>query len=389
MGFIISILILGIIIFVHELGHFLVAKFFNVPIREFSIGMGKRIFSVIKNNTRYSLKIFPFGGSCAMVGEDISGSGDFTDIGGKIDDEKGTIEFDGVVYSLDCVNKNNFSVISPIKKILICLAGPMFNFILAFICAIVIMSISGTSLAVVNTVNENSSAYNAKPYALMTGDVIKEMVISGDDEKVIFDKDVVIFMNIHNDDFIENPNLGLTIERDGKILNTLLTFDTNANLDRAVMGITLGAKYIPKNVFDLFYYSYNEVMFYIKLTIKSLKLLMNGKASANDISGPVGTVAIMGSAINSASDNILNYILTMMSLIVLISSNLGVMNLLPIPALDGGRIIEATIEMIIGKPLDERIIAVLNGITMILLLLLMAYVFGMDIYKLFTGAFNF
>lgn len=389
MGFIISILILGIIIFVHELGHFLVAKFFNVPIREFSIGMGKRIFSVIKNNTRYSLKIFPFGGSCAMVGEDISGSGDFTDIGGKIDDEKGTIEFDGVVYSLDCVNKNNFSVISPIKKILICLAGPMFNFILAFICAIVIMSISGTSLAVVNTVNENSSAYNAKPYALMTGDVIKEMVISGDDEKVIFDKDVVIFMNIHNDDFIDNPNLGLTIERDGKILNTLLTFDTNANLDRAVMGITLGAKYIPKNVFDLFYYSYNEVMFYIKLTIKSLKLLMNGKASANDISGPVGTVAIMGSAINSASDNILNYILTMMSLIVLISSNLGVMNLLPIPALDGGRIIEATIEMIIGKPLDERIIAVLNGITMILLLLLMAYVFGMDIYKLFTGAFNF
>lgn len=389
MGFIISILILGIIIFVHELGHFLVAKFFNVPIREFSIGMGKRIFSVIKNNTRYSLKIFPFGGSCAMVGEDISGSGDFTDIGGKIDNEKGTIEFDGVVYSLDCVNKNNFSVISPIKKILICLAGPMFNFILAFICAIIIMSISGTSLAVVNTVNENSSAYNAKPYALMTGDVIKEMVISGDDEKVIFDKDVVIFMNIHNDDFIENPNLGLTIERDGKILNTLLTFDTNANLDRAVMGITLGAKYIPKNVFDLFYYSYNEVMFYIKLTIKSLKLLMNGKASANDISGPVGTVAIMGSAINSASDNILNYILTMMSLIILISSNLGVMNLLPIPALDGGRIIEATIEMIIGKPLDERIIAVLNGITMILLLLLMAYVFGMDIYKLFTGAFNF
>ena len=116
---------------------------------------------------------------------------------------------------------------------------------------------------------------------------------------------------------------------------------------------------------------------------------MNGKASANDISGPVGTVAIMGSAINSASDNILNYILTMMSLIILISSNLGVMNLLPIPALDGGRIIEATIEMIIGKPLDERIIAVLNGITMILLLLLMAYVFGMDIYKLFTGAFNF
>ena len=389
MGFIISILILGFIIFVHEFGHFIFAKLFNVPVREFSIGMGKRIFSVIKNNTRYSIKLLPLGGSCAMIGEDIAGSGDFTDIGGKIDEQKGIIDFDGVIYPIDEIKKNNFSVISPIKKVIICFAGPMFNFILAFLCAFVVLLIAGTNLPVINTVVENSSAYNAKPYPLNKGDIIKEMIVINDKEKIVFDKDVIIFMNLHADDFKENPNLGLTIDRDGEILKTIVTFDLNANLDKAVMGISIGANYMPKSIGDLIYYSFQEGLFYIRLTIKSLKFLFAGKASANDISGPVGTVAVMGSAINSVGGNIIASILTILTLMNLISSNLGIMNLLPIPALDGGRIIESAIEMIIGRPLDEKIIGALNAITMILLLLLMAYVFGMDLYKIFSGAFKF
>lgn len=389
MGFVISILILGFIIFIHEFGHFIFAKIFNVPVREFSIGMGKRIFSVVKNNTRYSIKLLPLGGSCAMIGEDISGSGDFSDIGGKIDDKNGTIDFDGVVYKLDYIKENNFSTISPIKKVIICFAGPMFNFILAFICAFIVLIVAGTNLPVIDTVVENSSASMASPIALQKGDVIKEMIVTNDKETIYFDKDVVIFMNIHANDFKENPNLGITFERDGKTYNTVVTFNLAENLDRAVMGITLGVNLRPNNIKDLLYYTLNEGLFYIRLTLKSLKYLFNGKASANDISGPVGTVAVMGSAINNAGGNIIASILTILTLINLISSNLGIMNLLPIPALDGGRIIESAIEMIIGRPLDEKIISFVNAFTMVLLLLLMAYVFGMDLFKIFTGAFNF
>ena len=79
MSIVLSIFILGFIIFIHEFGHFTFAKLFKVPVREFSIGMGPRLFSFVKNNTRYSLKALPFGGSCAMVGEDVAGSGDFSD----------------------------------------------------------------------------------------------------------------------------------------------------------------------------------------------------------------------------------------------------------------------------------------------------------------------
>lgn len=389
MSFIISILILGFIIFIHEFGHFIFAKIFNVPVREFSIGMGKRIFSIIINNTRYSLKLLPIGGSCQMIGEDIAGSGDFTEIGGKLDEQNQTIDFDGVIYKIEDIKNNNFSVINPIKKFIICLAGPLFNFILAFICAFAILVMMGTSLPVINTVVENSSAANAKPYSLKQGDVIKKMIVTNDTQNIVFDKDVIIFMGMHSNDFVQNPYLGLTIERDGEILDTILTFDLNSNLDKAVMGITLGTNYVPKGFLDLCYYSFQEGLFYIKLTIKSLKYLFNGKASAKDISGPVGTVAVMGSAIDSAGGNFFAIIATILTLTNLISANLGIMNLLPIPALDGGRIIEAAIEMIIGRPLDEKIIGFINAITMILLLFLMAYIFGLDIYKLFTGAFNF
>ena len=389
MSFVISILILGFIIFIHEFGHFIFAKIFNVPVREFSIGMGKRIFSVVKNNTRYSLKILPLGGSCAMIGEDIAGSGDFSDIGGKIDEQNGTIDFDGVVYNLEEIKKNNFSTLNPIKKVIICFAGPMFNILIAFISAFIVLMVAGTNLPVINTVIENSTAATASPYALQQGDIIKEMIVTNDKESIYFDKDVVIFMSIHANDFKVNPNLGITFERDGKSYDTLATFDLNENLDRAVLGITLGANYRPTNIKDILYYTINEGLFYIRLTIKSLKFLFSGKANANDISGPVGTVAVMGAAINSAGGDIVASILTILTLINLISSNLGIMNLLPIPALDGGRIIESAIEMIIGRPLDEKIISAINSVTMILLLLLMAYIFGMDIIKIFSGAFKF
>ena len=139
---IIAIILLGIIILIHETGHFVFAKMFKVPVREFSLGMGKRLFSFVRGNTRYSLKVLPIGGSCAMIGEDPAGSGDMIDVDGKIDYEKNTIDFEGVVYDLDYVKKNNYGAIHPLKKMLICFGGPLFNFLLALILAMVMVTVA-------------------------------------------------------------------------------------------------------------------------------------------------------------------------------------------------------------------------------------------------------
>ena len=388
MGIIIAIIALSVIIFIHELGHFLVSKFFGVPVREFSIGMGKRIFSFIKGNTRYSLKILPLGGSCALVGEDISGSGDFTDNIGVIDKEKGTINYDGVIFDLEYVKKNNFSVISPVKKFLIALSGPLSNFILAFLLSMIIVMYVGYDKPIITDVVENGAASVASPYSLESGDEIIELKTKSDKMKITSYRDILFFMTVNNDELIkENEVLIVSFKRNGVKYDTILKPIFNEEENRVMMGISLSNGYMKaNNFFDFIISSFNEFSFYIKTTIKSLKLLFKGRVSVNQVSGPVGTVAVMGTAISdAASAGFLVTLMTTFSIIVLISANLGVMNLLPIPALDGGRIVFAIIEMIIGRPLGEKIEGYANMVTMALLLIFMFYIMGLDVYKIFTG----
>lgn len=385
-GILLSILILGFIVFIHELGHFVFAKAFKVPVREFSIGMGKRLISFVKNNTRYSLKLLPIGGSCAMVGEDIAGSGDFSAIGGVVDNEKKTITFDGVTFPLDYVEKNNFSVISAWKKVVICFAGPLFNFLLAMICGIVLVLYSGVDLPIISVVKDDGAASKAAPYTLNVGDEILRLETPFDKKDIVFSKDVVIFLAMHNEDFIELKHpLGVVFKRDNEIHKTIIFPSLTDDIDRAVIGISIGKQYYPDNIIDIVKYSVCEGIAYIDLTIKGLKFLFSGKINTNEMSGPVGTVAVMGQAINNVSSNFSAVFVTILMLVNMISANLGVMNLLPIPALDGGRIIESVIEMIIGRPLDAKIQGFVNAVSMVFLLLLMLYIFGLDLYKIFTG----
>ncbi len=387
MNLVIAIFILGFIVFIHEFGHFLFAKIFKVPVSEFSIGMGPRIFSFIKNNTRYSLKVLPFGGSCAMVGEDLAGSGDFKNIGGNVDEENRTIDFDGVKFSFEEVEKNNFQAINPIKKVIICIAGPAFNIILGFICCVFLISMIGVNRPVIKKVVEDSPAYNAS-IKINEGDIIKKMATYGDSEIIHLTDQVNLFMFMNSDKFKQKDvPVVMTIERNGDIFDTAIYPVYNESENRFLIGISIGESFIPNNVFDFIKYSIYESGYYITSTVKSLKMLIYGKFSTNDISGPVGTVAIMGSAIKSAN-NIKIFIIMVLSLVSLISINLAIMNLIPIPALDGGRILEAAIEMIIGKKLDEKIVGAINVVTMGMLLIFMVWIFGIDIYKVFTGVYN-
>ena len=385
-SFLVAIFILGVIIFIHEFGHFVSAKFFGVPVYEFSIGMGKRLFSFIKNNTRYSLKVFPFGGSCAMVGEDIAGSGDFTDNIGKVNYDNNTVDYDGVVFNIDDIKKNNFQVISPIKKIIICISGPFFNFLLAVICSLIIVLLTGVNLAKVNNLPDVSPAKNATPYSLMSGDIINSIEIPNNKEKIIFSSDLQIYLFLHSKEIIDNNfDLNIGILRNNEQLYTKLIPMVEDNSVK--LGIYLSENYYPKNIIELFYYSFNMSFSYVKTTFQSLIYLIKGKFSLYEISGPVGTVAVMGNSISSVQ-TIYNKFIVILMMINLISTNLAVMNLLPIPALDGGRLIEAFIELLIGKPLNPKIINTINIVTMALLLGLMVLIFGVDIYKIFNGVFK-
>ena len=388
MNILIAIIILGIIIFVHEFGHFIFAKIFKVPVREFSIGMGKRIISFVIGKTRYSLKLLPFGGSCAMIGEDIAGSGDFTEEGGIVDKEKNIIDFDGVIYTIDEVEKNNFSVIAPIKKVIICFSGPLFNIIIGSICSIIIVYMIGVTKPTINNVVENSPASNAKPISLEKGDTILELATYGSREKINLSEEISLYMFINDELFKTRKSpLHIKFKRNNEILETVAYPEINDKENRVMIGIGIGEIYKPDNFIELIKYGLFEVKFYIDSTIKSLKLLIAGKFSPNEVSGPIGTVAVMGSAIKSA-DSIKMTIIMILSFISLISVNLAIMNLLPIPALDGGRILESAIEMIIGHKLNEKIISYINAISMGLLLLFMLWIFGMDIYKIFIGVYR-
>lgn len=388
MGVIIAIFALGFIIFVHEFGHFMMAKFFKVPVREFSIGMGPRILSKVINNTRYSLKVFPFGGSCAMIGEDSAGSGDFTEADDVKIDENGLMDFDGVKFTKEEIDKYNFSAISPVKKFFICLSGPFMNFLLAFLLSIFLVSQAGFDVPVIENIAEGSAASLASPVSLKAGDEIIELEVPGEKEKVIAYRDVALFMQLNNDLFAEkNYPLAITIKRDNETYKTVVYPKFDEESKRALIGISFGLnENKPVGIVNTIKLAFKELYFYVKTTVMSLRLLIRGKLSAKDVSGPVGTVAVMGDAIDTAKGGgLISILYTIASLIVLISANLGVMNLLPIPALDGGRIVFAAIEMIIGRPIDKNIEGFANAVTMILLLIFMIWIFGMDIYKLMTG----
>ena len=389
MSILIAILVLGLIITIHELGHFIMAKAFKVPVREFSIGMGPRIWSKVIKNTRYSLKALPFGGSCAMIGEDAAGSGDFTEAEDVKIDENGIVDFDGVKFTKEEIEKNNFSTISPVKKFFICVAGPFMNFLLAFSLAFILVSRVGFDMPIISSVTTDSAAAQAEPIVLSKGDEIVELEVPGEKEKVICYRDVVLFMQLNNDDIVnKNYPLIVTFKRGSEVIKTMARPTYNEEYKKAMIGISFENMYrLPQNILETCKFAAKEFYFYIKTTIMSLRMLIRGKLGAKDVSGPVGTVAVMGSAISEASAiSLESMMLTLISLVVLISANLGVMNLLPIPALDGGRIVFAAIEMITGKPINKEVEGFVNTITMILLLMFMMWIFGMDIYKLLSGS---
>lgn len=348
MGIILALLVFGFLVFFHELGHFLLAKKNGIAVTEFSIGMGPRLCSFVKGETRYSLKALPFGGSCQMLGED-----------GESSDEHAF---------------NNRSVWARISVVI---AGPVFNFILAFLLALIVIGYAGYDKPVIIGVMEG---YPAEEAGIMEGDVITRI----NHKKVTIYRDVQFYMAVN-----AGKPLSISVNRNGEPL----TFDIIPKQDENgayYMGIYSSAVRTRAKGLEVLKYSLYEVQYQMSVVVKSIGMLFNGTVSVNDLSGPVGIVDMVDTVVEESTSeevdiktNVISVLLNVINFSIMLSANLGVMNLLPIPALDGGRLVFLVIEAVRGKPVDREKEGMVHFVGLMLLMVLMVYVMFNDIKRLF------
>ena len=342
MGIILAILVFGIIVFIHELGHFLLAKANKIRVDEFSLGMGPRLFSFVKGETRYSLKLLPLGGSC-MMGED----------------------------DVDDMSEGSFNSKSVWARMSVVVAGAVFNFLLALIFSMIVIGYTGYDEPVISGVVEGFPAQEA---GLTEGDRIVKM----NNKKINIWREISYYNMFHPGETVD-----LVYERDGEKRETTITpkKDEDGNY---LIGITSPAQYEKANLLTAVQYGVYEVKFWICTTLESLKMLVTGDVGVDQLSGPVGIVSVVDETYQqSKSYGVIIVIMQMLNIGILLSANLGVMNLLPLPALDGGRLVFMIVEAIRGKRVPPDKEGWVHGIGMILLLTLMAFVMFNDVKKLF------
>lgn len=341
MGIVLAILLFGFIVFFHELGHFLLARKNGIDVDEFWIGMGPTLLHKKIGNTDYCLKLFPIGGAC-MMGED----------------EK------------DDLTEGSFNSKSPWRRISVIAAGPVFNFILAFIGAFIIICFIGVDKPIVGTVTENTPAAEA---GLQAGDEIVK--ING--KHIHIFKDVSTYNQFHQGETME-----IVYRRDGE-KHTISVKPEKNDDGYYLIGIT-SSNYAKTNVLETAKYSAYNVKYWIDLTIDSLKQLVTGRVGVDQLSGPVGVVSAVDTTYKeSKSGGALLIFLNLMQMMILLSANLGVMNLLPLPALDGGRLVFLIIEVIRGKRVPPEKEGYVHLAGMALLLCLMVFVMYNDIRRIF------
>ena len=344
---------LGLIILFHEFGHFIVAKKNGVTVVEFAVGMGPLIWSKVKNGTRYALRAIPMGGACMMLGDD----------NGIPDPEiSATKNIEG-----------SFQAKSVWVRIAVIFAGPFFNFVLAFILSVILLGIAGIDKPTLAYIKEGSAAESA---GLMVGDQITKL----NNTTIRTARDITMFMS----EYTPGTELSFSVLRDGQRLTYLVAPEWSDEDGQYMLGIGWNAYDRTRiGVLETLGYGLNEVWYWIKLTFKSIGMLFTGDASVNDLAGPVGVVDLVDETVESSKqDGPLYIFLNLANLCVLLSANVGVMNLLPIPALDGGRLLFLIIEVFRGKPIDKTKEGYVHVAGFLLLLLLMIFVLFNDVRRM-------
>ena len=336
-----TLLLLSVLVFLHEGGHFLIARLNNITVNEFSIGMGPKIFSYEskKSGIKYSVRALPIGGFVSMAGED--------------DASEDPNAF---------CNKNVWRRISTV------LAGPITNIIVGFLGMFILVALTGPATNIVASFMDDATSVN---YGLQVNDKI--VAIEG--VKTHTGNEVVYEITYQGD-----KPLDITVVRDGKkIVLEDVVFPTVeesgvtlGNYDMLFYGISEADRSFGIIISHTFWRTYSTA----KMVWDSLADLIGGRFGLDAISGPIGMTELVGSAITAGWESLLY-------LWVIISVNLGVMNLLPLPALDGGRLMFLFWEAITRKPVNKTVESYINAAGLLLLMAFMILITFKDIFKLF------
>ena len=342
MGIILAILLFSAIVIFHELGHFLLAKKNKIRVDEFSLGLGPTIFGKQFGETKFSLKLLPFGGAC-MMGED----------------------------DVEDMSEGSFNSKSVWARMSVIVAGPVFNLILAWILCMIIIGWTGYRAPVVSSVTDG---YSAQEEGIEPGDVIKK--IGG--KSVHIWNDISLYNMMH----AGTKSVEVKYERDGKDYTVVLEPKQNEGDAFPLLGIT-GGEMVRPGVIGTVRYGAYTVKYWITYTVDSLKMLISGKVGVKDLSGPVGIVSAVDDVYQEAAPaGMAVVILNLLNIGVLLTANLGVMNLLPLPALDGGRLVFLIIEAVRGKRVPPEKEGMVHFAGFVLLMALMVVIMFNDILKL-------
>ncbi len=367
MQIIIALLVFSVIIIIHELGHFSLARKNGVTVTEFSVGMGPRLITIVKGDnglsakffastdtclnradwkehTKYSWKLLPLGGSCMMLGEDE-----------------------------DVQDVNAFNNKGVWARISVIFAGPFFNFILAFLCALFIIGKVGYDKPVVGYVPDK---FYSEGEGIQVGDVMQEL----NGSKIRVAREVSYYLAFHG---CPGDSFTATVLRDGKKVKIDSPYGKDEEGQKS-FPFDVQYKRVKVGPLNVLKYSAYEVKLWIEVTVKSLGQMIRGKVSKDDISGPVGIVDTIGKTYTqSKQEGTMEVILNMLYIVILLSANLGVMNLLPLPALDGGRLVFLFIEAIRGKAIDREKEGMVHFVGLVLLMLLMVFIMFNDFSRIF------
>lgn len=344
---ILFLIIFLIIVVSHEFGHYLVGKKNGIHAKEFFVGIGPKIVKWTKDDTEFSIRLLPFGGACVFEGLD------------DLEEEAKTPSYGSFL---------NASVWS---RFATTLAGPIFNIILAFICGVVLSASTGEVIPVVQSVQPLSGAEEA---GMLPGDLI--IKINGHS---IHLSSEVSFVSYYS----SGEPMNVVVKRGGEKIKLVVVPKYDAQAGRYYMGITNGEYVECKGLSSLKYGAYN-VEYILRATLDSVRMMFTGKVGKDDLAGPVGVVQVVDETYDTAKEyGATTVLLSMINLVLLLSANLAVMNLLPIPGLDGGRLVFLIIEMIRRKPVPPEKEGYVTLAGMALLLMVVIFVFFNDISKFF------
>ena len=340
---ILAILAFGMLVIVHEFGHFITAKRGGVQVNEFWIGMGPTLLKKEHNGTLYCLKLLPFGGACVMEGEDE-----------------------------DSESEHAFGKASLPRRMLIVAAGALMNFLVGFLIVLAVIQPNGPNggyiVSTIDSVDPASTA--AAAGGLQAGDEILEV----DGYNILMRSDFEIALARGADTTYE-----VVVRRDGeKITLPAVTLEPTIEGEdgRKMIGLTFAEQ--PDSIGMHINMAVRTSVNYARMVWASLGMLVTGQVGVDQLSGPVGVAEVMAT---TASYSISAFL----QLVAFISINLGVMNLLPLPALDGGRLVFLILEGIRRKPVPAKYEGYIHAAGLMLLLALMVYVTGQDIVRLIVG----